>query len=56
MIKIPSDLVKNTPTSFANNRAVVAFNKTVPKTIMNTNGVMYSAPASPRNINSYNFV
>ena len=46
-IKIPSEEFKNTPMIFANKRAVVAFNKTVPRTIINTKGVMYSAPSTP---------
>ena len=46
-IRIPSEFFKNTPTIFANNLAVVAFNNTVPKTIIKTNGVIYSAPSTP---------
>ena len=41
------ELFKNTPTNLANNLAVVAFNNTVPKTIIKTKGVMYSAPSTP---------
>ena len=44
---IASELFKNTPTNFANSLAVVAFNNTVPSTIMNTNGVIYSDPGTP---------
>ena len=46
-IKIPSDFFKNTPNHLATILAVVAFNKTVPNTIINTKGVIYSAPTSP---------
>ena len=47
IINIPSDFVRKTPTDFANNRAVVALSNTVPSTIINTSGVIYSAPGSP---------
>ncbi len=46
-IKIPLDSVKNTPTILANILAVVALRITVPSTIINTNGVIYSAPGTP---------
>ena len=51
IINIPSDLVKNTPETLANKRAVVAFNNTVPNTIINTKGVMYSAPTTSSALN-----
>src|SRR6056297_3931021 len=44
---MPSDLFKNTLTNLANKRAVVALSKTVPNTIINTKGVIYSAPGTP---------
>ena len=47
LLKLLQILLRNTPTIFANNRAVVAFNSTVPKTIINTKGVIYSAPGTP---------
>jgi hypothetical protein len=47
MNKIASDLFRKTPTNFENNLAVVAFKRTVPKTTINTKGVMYSAPSTP---------
>ena len=49
-MRIPSDFVRKTPTSLAKGRAVVAFRRTVPSTTVNTRGVMYSAPGSPRAI------
>ena len=51
IIRIPSDFSKNTPSNLAINLAVDALRSTVPKTIIKTNGVIYSAPGSPRKIN-----
>ena len=47
IIRIPSDFDKNTPNILAINLAVVALSKTVPSTIINTKGVINSAPGSP---------
>ena len=46
-IIIPLLLLSNTPVILATRPAVVAFKITVPSTIINTNGVIYSAPGTP---------